>query len=211
MVAALTTVAWWFGHFSHIVRRMPHPELGPTCEFRLCHAFTSSRRRLASTLTSAPGHIFLLLTLHKLFIMQQFFNLLLLLLYPVCTIFCAQENDPGRAVLWPWHTDIPRYLGWTKGFVNTSLPHARDFGITLPARIDRAMPPLRSAELFAPPPRDRLGMEPCPASSSDRIINAEHINQLSRFHAQSFKFLTCVVFRPCSHTLFVKRNFPYPC
>ena len=31
-------------------------------------------------------------------------------------------------------------------------------------------------------------MEPCPASSSDRVINAEHINQLSRFHAQSFKF-----------------------
>ena len=35
-------------------------------------------------------------------------------------------------------------------------------------------------------------MEPCPASSSDRVINTEHINQLSRFHAQSFKFLTCV-------------------
>ena len=32
------------------------------------------------------------------------------------------------------------------------------------------------------------GMEPCPASSSDRVINTEHINQLSRFHAQSFNF-----------------------
>ena len=57
MVAALTTVAWWFGQFPYIVRRTPHPELGPTCEFRLCHAFTASRRRPASTLTSAPGHI----------------------------------------------------------------------------------------------------------------------------------------------------------
>jgi len=33
----------------------------------------------------------LLLTLHKLFIMQRFFLLLSL----VCTIFCAQENDPA--------------------------------------------------------------------------------------------------------------------
>ena len=36
------------------------------------------------------------------------------------------------------------------------------------------------------------GIEPCPASSSDRVINTEHINQLSCLHAQSFKFLTCV-------------------
>ena len=57
MVAALTTVAWWFGQFPYIVRRTPHPELEPTCEFRLCHAFTVSRRRPASTLTLAPGHI----------------------------------------------------------------------------------------------------------------------------------------------------------
>ena len=57
MMAALTTVAWWFGQFLYIVWRAPHPELGPTCEFRLCHAFTVSRRRPASTLTSAPSHI----------------------------------------------------------------------------------------------------------------------------------------------------------
>ena len=57
MVTALTTVAWWFDQFPYIVRRTPHPELGPTCEFRLCHAFTTSRRRPASTLASAPGHI----------------------------------------------------------------------------------------------------------------------------------------------------------
>ena len=53
----INEVAWWFGQFPYIVRRTPHPELGPTCEFSLCHAFTASRRRPASTLTSAPGHI----------------------------------------------------------------------------------------------------------------------------------------------------------
>ena len=35
-------------------------------------------------------------------------------------------------------------------------------------------------------------MEPCPASSSDRVINAEHINQLSRFHAQKLSVLNFV-------------------
>ena len=50
-----------------------------------------------------------------------------------------------------------RHLGWTGGFVNTSLPHVGDFSITLTSCIDRAMSPLRSAELFALLPRDRLG------------------------------------------------------
>ena len=99
----------------------------------------------------------LLLTLHKLLIMQHFFNLLLFLLSPACTIFCAQIKDPDRAALSPLRTDVPRHLGWTEGFVITSLTHAGDFGVTLPACIGRAMSPLRSAELFAPPPRDRLG------------------------------------------------------
>ena len=49
------------------------------------------------------------------------------------------------------------HLGWTGGFVNTSLAHAGGFGVTLLACIGRAMSPLRSAELFPPPPRDRLG------------------------------------------------------
>ena len=53
MAGTLKTVAWWFGQFLYIVRRTPHPEPGPPCEFRLCHAFTASRRRPASTLTSA--------------------------------------------------------------------------------------------------------------------------------------------------------------
>ena len=99
----------------------------------------------------------LLLTLHKLLIMQLFFNSLLFLLSPACTIFCAQVNDPGQAALSPRCTNVPRHLGWTKGFVITSLTHAGDFGVTLSACIGRAMSPLRSAELFAPPPRDQLG------------------------------------------------------
>ena len=85
---------------------------------------------------------------------------LLLLLSPVCTIFYAQVNHSGRAVLSPRHTDIPRHLGWTGGFVNTSLTHTGDFGVILPAcsvasvglgvpprHVGRAMSPLESAEL----------------------------------------------------------------
>ena len=67
-------------------------------------------------------------------------------------------------------------------------------------------------------------MEPCPASSSDRVINTEHIDQLSCLHAQSFKFLTCVRFDLALYlfgkklfvtkflvkTLFVTRKFKYP-
>ena len=56
-------------------------------------------------------------------------------------------------------------------------------------------------------------MEPCPASSSDRVINTEHINQLSCLHAQSFKFLTYVRFDQAFY-LFEKkvacREFPCP-
>ena len=99
----------------------------------------------------------LLLTLHKLLIMRHFFNLLLLLLSLACTIFCAQVKDPGQAALSPRRTDVPRHLGWTEGFVITSLTHTGDFGVTLRACIGRAMSPLRSAEVFAPPPRDWLG------------------------------------------------------
>ena len=37
-------------------------------------------------------------------------------------------------------------------------------------------------------------MEPCPASSLDRVIDAEHINQLSRFDAQKLPVLNFVRF-----------------
>ena len=57
------------------------------------------------------------------------------------------------------------------------------------------------------------GMEPCPASSSGRVINTEHINQLSCLHAQSFKFFNLCSVRP-SIILFWKKvackKFPCP-
>ena len=45
------------------------------------------------------------------------------------------------------------------------------------------------------------GMEPCPASSSDRVINTEHINQLSRFHAQKLSVLNFVRFNQALYFL----------
>ena len=119
--------------------------------------FGIAKRDLPHRVFGTRAIFLLLLTLHKLFIIQHFFNLLLLVLSPVCTIFCAQVNDPDWAALSPRRIDIPRYLGWTGGFVITSLTHAGYFGITLPACIGCAMSPLRSVELFALPPRDRLG------------------------------------------------------
>ena len=67
-------------------------------------------------------------------------------------------------------------------------------------------------------------MEPCTASSSDHVVNTEHINQLSCLHAQGFKFLTCVRFNQELYlfekillvenllvkTLFVTCKFKYP-
>ena len=43
MMDALATIVWWFSQFPCIVRRTPYPELGPTYEFGLCHAFTAPR------------------------------------------------------------------------------------------------------------------------------------------------------------------------
>ena len=85
-----------------------------------------------------------------------------------------------------------RHLGWTGGFVSTSLPHA---GTS--ASLCRPVLTVLCHHFEVPSSLLRhlgtgSGMEPCPASSSDRVINTEHINQLSCLHAQSFKFLTCV-------------------
>ena len=128
----------------------------------------------------------LLLTLHKLLIMQLFFNSLLFLLSPACTIFCAQVNDPGRAVL------SPRLDGGLRQhFINPrqGLQH-HSAGLHWPCYVTtsecRALRSATSGPAWE--------MEPCPASSSDRVINGEDINQLTRFYAQSFKFLTCVRF-----------------
>ena len=94
---------------------------------------------------------------------------------------------------------------------------------TSAACIGRAMSPLRSAEFFARPHR-AWGLRPCPASSSDRVINTEHINQLSRFHAQRLSVLNFVWFDQALYffgkklfvknflveTLFVTHKFKYP-
>ena len=149
-MSALTTVAWWFGQFPYMVRRMPHLELGPTYEFRLCHALPHHADALHRHWLRRQAIFLLLLTLHKLFIMQHFFNSYYYYYLWFALFFVHRKMIQPDYILW-------RHLGWTGGFVNTSLPHVGDFGITLPACIDRAMSPLRSAELLAPPPRDRLG------------------------------------------------------
>ena len=83
--------------------------------------------------------------------------------------------------------------------------------------------PLRSAELFAQPHR-AWGLKPCPAPSSDRVINAEHINHLSHFHAHKLSVLNFVWFDQALYflgkklfvknslviTLFVAHKFKYP-
>ena len=171
------------------------------------------------------GHIFFYYSLCINYLLCNILLLLSLLLSPVCTISYALENDLGWAVSSTRCTDIPRHLGWTGGFVNTSLPHAGDFGVTLLACIGRAMSPLWRAELFCfATSGPAWGMEPCPASSSDRVVNTEHINQLSCLHAPSFKFFICVRFDQALYffgkkllvknllvkTLFVTHKFKYP-
>ena len=91
-----------------------------------------------------------------------------------------------------WHTTSPRLDGGLRqhfitpcqGLRHHSVgPHWPCYVTTLECRA------LCSATLGL-----AWGMEPCPASSSGRVINTEHINQLSCLHAQSFKILTCVRF-----------------
>ena len=101
---------------------------------------------------------------------------------------------------------------------------------------------LRSAELLARTPRAwGLGPRPCrglrtlsdlsqingrlrPATSPNRVINTEHINQLSCFHAQKLSVLNFVRFDQALYffgkklfvknflvkTLFVTHKFKYP-
>ena len=75
--------------------------------------------------------------------MQQFFYYYYYYYLQFALFFVHKKMIQPDYILW-------RHLGWTGGFVNTSLPHAGDFGITLASCIDRAMSPLRSAELLAP-------------------------------------------------------------
>ena len=154
MVVALTTVAWWFGQFPYIVRRTPHSELRPTCEFRLCHAFTASRRRPASTFTSARRPYFLLLlTLHKLFIMQHFIIIVITIIsglhYFLCTGKWSGLGSIVNSVY--WHT--PRRGLWR----HSAGLHWPCYVTTSECRA------LRSATS-----EPTWGLGPCPAVSSDR-------------------------------------------
>ena len=81
-----------------------------------------------------------------------------------------------------------------------------------PRHIGRAVTLLRSAELLVRSPRDGLGGwdlvhaedyapdlskfdgHPHPATSPDCVIDTEHINQLSRFHAENLSILNLVQF-----------------
>ena len=85
------------------------------------------------------------------------------------------------------------------------------------------MSPLRSAEFFARPHR-AWGPRPCPAPSSDCVINAKHINQLSHLDAKKFPVLNFIRFDQALYlfgkkwlvknflveTLFVTHKFKYP-
>ena len=79
--------------------------------------FGIAERALPHRVFGTRAIFLLLLTLHKLLIMQRFLfiYLLLLLLSPVCTIFYARVNDLDWAALSPRCTDVPRHLGWIGG------------------------------------------------------------------------------------------------
>ena len=158
MVTALMTVAWWFDQFSYIVRRTPHPELGPTCEFCFATPLLHHADALHRHWLRRHAIFLLFLTLHKLFIMQHFFNYHYYYYLRFALFFVHRKMIRG---LWRHSAG----LHWPC-YITTSACRALRSATSGPA----------------------WGMEPCPAASSDRVINTEHINQLSRFHAQSFNF-----------------------
>ena len=135
------------------------------------------------------------------------FLLLLLLLSPLCTIFCAQENDP--AGLYPLTS--PRLDGGLRQHFITPCQGLRHHSAVLhwPCYVTTSECRAPCSATSGP----AWGMEPCPASSSDRVVNTEHINQLSCLHAQSFKFLTCARFDQALYFFGKKvacKNFPCP-
>jgi len=122
----------------------------------------------------------------------------------------------GRAASSLHQTDVhhAEQVDWRGGFIVT-LPTNSASSARLgasPYHIGRAVSLLRSAELLARTPRAwGLGPRPCrglrtlsdlsqingrlrPATSPNRVINTEHINQLSRFHAQKLSVLNFVRF-----------------
>jgi hypothetical protein len=118
----------------------------------------------------------------------------------------AQVNDSGWTVLSPWLDG-----GLRQHFINphhglrrhSASLHWPRYAATSDCRA------LRSAPLGP-----AWGMDLCPASSLDRVINTEHINQLSHFHAQKLSVLNFVRFDQALHflvkTLFVTHKFEYP-
>ena len=85
MVAALTTVAWWFGQFPYIVqeRRIRSSDRPVNLGFvtPLPHHADALHRHWLRR----QAIFLLLLTLHKLFIMQRFFIIISGLHYFLCT------------------------------------------------------------------------------------------------------------------------------
>ena len=122
----------------------------------------------------------------------------------------------GRAASSLHQTDVhhAEQVDWRGEFIIT-LPTNSASSARLrapPYHIGRAVSLLRSAKLLARTPQAwGLGPRPCrglrtlsdlsqingrlrPATSPNRVINTEHINQLSRFHAQRLSVLNFVRF-----------------
>ena len=138
----------------------------------------------------------------------------------VCTILPVQAIDLDRAALSPRrgvlvaHLHRPNCVVALECCPVLATPHRRFINLLgrrfqchpatcsiTSARLGAS--PLRSAELFARPHR-AWGLRPCPAPSSDRVINAEHINQLSRFHAQKLPVLNFVRFAQALYLFGIK-------
>ena len=152
-----------------------------------------------------------------------------------CTILCAQVDNSGSAVTAAYRcTTSPRLTG---GFVITSLTHAGGFGVTpQPAPSPRSgwgfhlahrlwcVTTSSSRVLHSYISGPAWGLWSRPATISACVINIEHINQLSRFHAQKLSVLNFVRFDQALYffgkklfvkkilviTLFVTHKFKYP-
>ena len=122
----------------------------------------------------------------------------------------------GRAASSLRQTDIhhAEQVDWHGGFIvtlPTNFASSARLGAS-PYHIGRAVSLLQSAELLARTPRAwGLGPRPCrglrtlsdlsqingclcPATNPNSVINTEHINQLSRFHAKKLSVLNFVRF-----------------
>ena len=120
-------------------------------------------------------------------------------------------------------TDVPRHLGWTGGFVITSLTQGTSASHCRPALA------VLCRHFGVPSSALRhlgtgLGARTLSRSKLGPRINTEHINQLSHFHAQRLSVLNFVWFDQALYffgkklyvknflvkTLFVTHKFKYP-